>query len=121
MYEELYITNIDAYKVFDNNNGSVYNQNSSLEVAKNVFNGFEGNYKITKYKVNFSNGTSQVNSITDVTRTDNIATLTIYIYNTGVDSIELYDDSLTIPFIKIDMSNKPTERYYMIKQKVKVE
>lgn len=121
MYEELYITNIDAYKVFDNNNGSVYNQNSSLEVAKNVFNGFEGNYKITKYKVNFSDGTSQVNSITEMTRTNNVATLTIYIYNTGVDSIELYDDSLTIPFIKIDMSNKPTERYYMIKQKVKVE
>lgn len=120
IYEELYITNIDSFKVWDNNNGSTYNQNSSIEIAKNVYDGFENNYKITKYKINYKNGTSQTGKIS-YTRTDNEAEISLAVYNTGIDNIELYDDNFTIPFIKIDISDYEINKLYVINQKVKVE
>lgn len=119
-YEELYITNVDSIKVFDNNNGSKYNQNSSLEVAKNIYNGFEDNYKITKYRINYSDNTNVVGDI-DYTRVDNIAEITIIVNNSGIDSIELLNDDLTIPFLKINLENLEQDKIYKITQKLKVE
>lgn len=120
-YEELYINNIDSFKVFDRNNGSTYNQKSSLEVAKNIFDGFVENYTITKYRVNKKNGTHIDYEIQDITRNGNTANIGIYFYNTGVDNIELYDNSMTAPFVRIDVSNLMLNRLYRVVQKIKVE
>ena len=121
-YEELYINNIDTLKVYDNNNnGSTYNQESSLEVAENIFNGFEGNYKITNYRINYKDGTHEDNAIQNVSRTDNIGTIKIFIYNNGIKNIELYDTNYTTPFVTIDLSNYSENKIYQILQKVKVE
>lgn len=120
IYEELYITNIDTFKVWDRNNGSIYNQDSSIQVAKNVKDGFIEEYKIKKYKINYKNGTSQVGNVS-YTRTGNIATITLAVYNTGIDNIQLYDESLSIPFLTIDLASYETGKLYLINQKVKVE
>ena len=120
-YEELYINNIDSFKVFDRNNGSTYNQKSSLEVAKNIFDGFIENYTITKYRVNKKNGTYIDYEIQEITRNGNTADIGIYFYNTGVDNIELYDNSMTAPFVRIDVSNLMLNRLYRVVQKIKVE
>ena len=120
IYEELYITNIDTFKVWDRNNGSTYNQDSSIEVAKNVKDGFIEEYKIKKYKINYKNGTSQVGNVS-YTRTERIAEITLAVYNTGIDNIQIFDDSLSIPFITIDLASYQTDKLYLIKQKVKVE
>lgn len=124
-YEELYINNIDSYKVYDNNNGSTYNQKSSLLVAKTIFEGadtyMEDKYHITNYRINKKDGTHEDHKIEKNSRTDNIAEIKIYFYNTGADNIEIYDRNYTAPFVKIDTSKLEENKLYEISQKIKVE
>lgn len=122
IYEELYINNIDSYKVYDQNNGSTYNQDSSLEITKNIFNSFENNYKITKYRINYADETHEDRDILATTITDNIGTIYIYLSLTKkAKTIQLYDENFTVPFIEIDVSSLELNQMYQIAQKIKVE
>lgn len=120
-YEELYINNIDSYKIYDNNNGSSYQQKPSLELTKNIFNGFEDNFKITNYRINYSDNTHTDEPIRTIQRNGNIATIYLYIYaDKQIDNIQLYDSNYTTPFITIKPSLE-LNKLYVITQKVKVE
>lgn len=121
-YEELYINNTDSFKVYDNNIGSTYNQDSSNNIAAGIFNSFNNNYKITKYRINYEDETYVDKPIESITRTENEATIKMYIYLTKkAKNIQIYDDNFTAPFVTIDISNLSTEKIYQIVQKVKVE
>lgn len=120
-YEELYINNIDTFKVYDENIGSTYNQNASIQIAQNVYNGFTDNYKIKKYKINYNDGTTKNYNISQIVRNGNEAIITIGVYNTGIQSIQLYDEQFTTPFITIDMTDKELNKLYVINQSVIVE
>lgn len=120
-YEELYINNIDSYKVFDNNIGSVYNQNSSLELVYNITNGFNRNYKITKYRINYNNGTHRDYSIQHITRNGQNATIEIYVKNEDIDNIQIYDDAFSYAFASIDMQYYDLNKIYKITEHIKVE
>jgi hypothetical protein len=120
-YEELNINYIDVFKVFDNNNGSVYNQESSNIIAKQVYNGFEEKYKITNYRINYSDNTHKDEKIVRIQRNGNIATIYLYIYaDKQIDNIQLYDSNYTTPFVTIKPSLE-LNKLYVITQKVKVE
>ena len=121
MYEELYITNIDAYKVFNNNSGSTYNQEGSLKIAKNVYNGFQDDYAITSYRINYEDGSKLDGTIKSISRTGNIATLQLFVYNQGIKNIQIFDSEYTIPFATIDFTDYEEGKLYQIIQKVKVE
>ena len=122
MYEELYINNQNSYRVYDNNVGSTYNQEATLKVVDNIFNGFTGNYKITKFRINYNDNTYANKDITHIDITNNIGVITMYIYLTKkAKNIQLYDDSFSAPFVTIDISNCDTEKIYQIVQKIKVE
>lgn len=122
MYEELYINNSNAYKVYDNNVGSVYNQDSSNNVAAGVFDSFNNNYKITKYRINYEDETYENKDITDTEINANIGTIKMYIYLTKkAKNIQLYDNSFTVPFLTIDISSFDIEKIYQVVQKIKVE
>lgn len=120
-YEELYINNIDTFKVWDNNNGSTYNQNASIQIAKNIYNGFTDEYKIKKYRINYNDSSYSDYDLEKPTRTNNEATIKIGVYNTGIKNIEIYDDNFTTPFITIDLSNLELNKLYTIIQKIKIE
>lgn len=120
-YEELYINNIDTFKVYDENIGSTYNQNASIQIAQNVYNGFTDNYKIKKYRINYNDGTNKNYNISQIVRNGNEAIITIGVYNTGIQSIQLYDEQFTTPFITIDMTDKELNKLYVINQSVIVE
>lgn len=120
MYEELIISFLDQIKVYDNNYGSSFNSNSSLQLAKNVYNGFSDNYKLTHYRINKGNTYTNY-PIKNVTRNGNIAEITMFIYYNGEDNIQLYDSNFTAPFLTIDLSKLETGKLYIITQKVKVE
>ena len=120
MYEELIISFLDQFKVYDNNYGSSFNSNSSLQIAKNVYNGFSDNYKLTHYRINKGN-THTDYPIKSVVRTGNVAEITLFIYYNGEDNIQLYDSDFSVPFLTIDISKLETGKLYILKQKVKVE
>lgn len=122
IYEELYINNQNSYKVFDNNVGSTYNQESSLNIVNNIFNGFTDNYKITKYKINYNDGTYENKPITYTEIDGNEGTIRMYIYLTKKGkNIQLYDDNFTAAFLTIDISSFDIEKIYQVVQKIKVE
>lgn len=122
IYEELYINNINSYKVYDQNNGSTYNQDSSLELTNNIFNGFENNYKIKKYRINYADETFENKDLEHIERTDNVGTINIYFYLTKKGkNLQIYDENFTVPFVEIDISNLEINKIYQIVQKVKVE
>lgn len=119
-YEEIIISNLDQIRVFNNNNGSTYNSNCSLKLAKNIYNGFAENYKLKKYRVNYAN--SHVDyDIKNVTRVGNEAIIDMYVYNAGVKNVELYDENFSVPFVTIDITNYEQNKIYKLTQKVKVE
>ena len=119
-YEELIISNLDTIKVYDKNLGVEYNANSSIQVAKNLYNGFQSNYKMTKYRIYYENNYLDF-PLENISISGNIATIEFYIYNTGIKSIEIYDDNFTTPFVTIDLSSYELNKLYKIIQKVKVE
>lgn len=122
IYEELYINNINSYRVYNNNVGSTYNQESSLKIVDGILTSFDNNYKITKYRINFEDNTYTDRVIENITRTDNIAKIYMYVYLTKkAKNIQLYDDSFTVPFLTIDASNLDIEKIYKLEQKLKVE
>ena len=120
-YEQVFLSWIEQIRVLDNNNGSIYNQQATYKVAEQIFNGFEDNYKITNYRIHYKDNTTKDKSITNCSTENNIATIRIYEYNSGIDYIELYDSNYTIPFIKIDTSDLEEDKIIGLTQYVKVE
>lgn len=122
IYEELYINNINSFKVFDNNIGSTYNQECTLKVVDGILQGFNNNYKITKYRINYNDGTYENKPISYKEIDGNEGTIRMYIYLTKPGkNIELYDNSFTVPFLTIDISSFDIEKIYQVVQKIKVE
>jgi hypothetical protein len=122
IYEELYINNINSFKVFDNNIGSTYNQECTLKVVDGVLQGFNNNYKITKYRINYTDNTHEDKPISYTEIQNNEGTIRMFIYLTKPGkNIQLYDDNFSVPFLTIDISNFDIEKIYQVVQKIKVE
>jgi hypothetical protein len=122
MYEELYLNNQNSYRVYDNNVGSTYNQECTLKVVNNIFNSFTDNYKITKYRINYNDGTYENKPVSYTEIDGNEGTIRMYIYLTKPGkNIELYDNNFTVPFLTIDISSFDIEKIYQVVQKIKVE
>lgn len=122
MYEELYLNNQNSYRVYDKNVGSTYNQECTLKVVNNIFNSFTDNYKITKYRINYTDNTHEDKPISYTEIDGNEGTIRMFIYLTKPGkNIEIYDDNFTVPFLTIDISSFDIEKIYQVVQKIKVE
>ena len=121
-YEQVFLSWIEQIRVLDNNNGSIYNQQATYKVAEQIFDGFEDNYKITNYRLNYADETHTDNSLTtEIVNNIGIITIEVEIQtNYELDNIELYDSNYTIPFLKIDTSKLKIGNY-TIKQYLKIE
>ena len=122
IYEELYINTIESIKVYNKNSGSIYNQDSSIEIAKNIANGFESGYKITNFRIFYKDGTTSDKKISSEEIVDGIGIIHIYLYiDKFIDYIEVFDKNYTKSFLKIDMSEYEISKMYHIEQKIKIE
>lgn len=120
-YEEVMVSNVDAFKIYDNNVGSTYEQDPTLKLVKNIYNGFDEDYKITNYRINYTDNTYNDYTIGNIDINDNIATINIYVYvEKEIDNIQLYDGEYTIPFVTLTPELE-VGKAYKITQMVKVE
>ena len=99
--------------IYIRNSGKVYNiemqaeKEDALELlVKLSLNEYESlgkdNFKITNYRINYSDNTHTDEPIRVIQRNGNIATIYLYIYaEKEIDNIQLYDSSYSIPFITI--------------------
>lgn len=130
IYEELFINFINTINIVNNNNpnNSVFNNVGSARLNNSVSNLADyDNAKITKYRINYANGTSQVNGLDpraffgDFGTTYGTYKITVYVpVEYKINSIELISNDEQTSYQTIDCSNLENNKYYTINQKLEV-
>lgn len=130
IYEELFINFINTINIVNNNNpnNSVFNNVGSARLNNSVSNLADyDNAKITKYKINYANGTSQVNELNpyaffgDFGTTYGTYKLTVYVpVEYKINSIELISNDEQTSYQTIDCTSLLNGKYYTLTQKLEV-
>ena len=84
------------------------------------------NSKLSKYKINYSDNSSNIVSIdsSQISIQDNVATVNILVYNPqekSINSIDLISNDEAISYLNIDCSTMINDKCYLINQKVEID
>ena len=130
IYEELFINFINTINIVNNNNpnNSVFNNVGSARLNNSISNLADyDNAKITKYRINYANGTSQVNGLDpraffgDFGTTYGTYKLTVYVpVEYKINSIELISNDEQTSYQTIDCTSLLNGKYYTLTQKLEV-
>ena len=125
IYEVIHINFINTLNVIDQNFGNnIINTNASNYVNANVNTNTNvlSNQAITKYRINYQDGTNLVGSLT-FTRTDNTHgqfTFSAYVEK-ALESIELISNDETMVYQTLSAENFEMDKQYNINQYIKIE
>lgn len=130
IYEELFINFINTINIVNNNNpnNSIFNNIGSARLNNSISNLADyDSAKITKYRINYANGTSQVNGLDpraffgDFGTTYGTYKLTVYVpVEYKINSIELISNDEQTSYQTIDCTSLLNGKYYTITQKLEV-
>lgn len=130
IYEELFINFIYTINIVNNNNpnNSIINSTGSARLNNSISNLADyDNAKITKYRINYANGTSQVNGLDpraffgDFGTTYGTYKLTVYVpVEYKINSIELISNDEQTSYQTIDCTSLLNGKYYTLTQKLEV-
>lgn len=130
IYEELFINFINTINIVNNNNpnNSIINNIGSARLNNSVSNLADyDNAKITKYRINYANGTSQVNGLDPRAFFGNFGTtygtykLTVYVpVEYKINSIELISNDEQTSYQTIDCTSLQRGKYYSLTQRLEV-
>lgn len=130
IYEELFVNFINTINIVNNNNpnNSVFNNVGSGRLNNSISNLADyDNAKITKYRINYANGTSQVNGLDPRAFFGNAGTtygtykLTIYVpVEYKINTIELISNDEQTSYQTIDCTSLLNGKYYTLTQKLEV-
>lgn len=130
IYEELFINFINTITIKNNNNpnNSIINSIGSARLNNSVSNLADyDNAKITKYRVNYANGTNEIvnidpsNFFINSQATYGNYILTIYVpVEYKINSIELISNDEQTSYQTIDCTSLLNGKYYTINQKLEV-
>lgn len=125
IYEKLYINFINTISIINKNNidNVVYNNIGATRLNNSVSEDLDyNNAKITKYRINYKNGTSSVNNFTIPTISGNSATYNFNVSTgSGINTIEFLSNDGSTVYHTIDCSNLANNKTYNIQQRVSVE
>lgn len=119
-YEELYISFVDAIKVWDKNDKSTYQQNASYQLAKQLNEGvrmYVANFRITNKDNSIVQG--EIGEI-PIVNGEGVFEISFQVPSGGAKSFEIFDKDYEIQFANIDLSNV-SPGAYKLTEKVKVE
>lgn len=119
-YEELYISFVDAFKIWDKNDKSTYQQNASYQLAKQISNKIE--MYVANFRVNNKDGTiveSEIGNI-PIVNGEGVFEVVIQVPESGANSFEIYNQDYSVHFATIDLSSLEPGAY-KITEKIKVE
>lgn len=130
IYEELFVNFINTINIVNNNNpnNSVFNNVGSARLNNSISNLADyDNAKITKYRINYANGTSQVNGLDpraffgDFGTTYGTYKITVYVpVEYKINSIELISNDEQTSYQTIDCTSLLNGKYYTLTQKLEV-
>jgi hypothetical protein len=120
IYEELIINFTNRFKVIDNGIENLYLAN---EIVDSMINRITSSY-LGKYQINYNDNTSEIKPISteELTYTDLKTTIKLVIYtNKLIDTIDLLSQDELITYKTINCSNLDLNKYYLIKQDIRIE
>ena len=122
-YENVFINFFNTINVIDNNtNENIMNEDASSYFVNGINSNQYDNLSSLKYKVNFEDGTNNINDITDVSINNLTATLTFVIYvPKTINSVEIISNDGTMKYATLPTHTYNTGSYYKIEQEITIQ
>ncbi len=122
IFEELFINFISLINIKNENTNQIISNINGASILNNSISNL-ANYddtKMTKYKINYLDGTTKINNLAIPEIIGNIANYTITIFNNNINNIELISNDENLSYITIDLTSYENNKFYAIKQKMEV-
>ena len=123
VYETVYLNFVNTISVVNQNNTqSIYNNEVATKLNTSINNPTDyDNLKLTKYKINYQDGTNTVGNIQATLNEDNSYQILMTFYlNKLANTLELISEDEQTIYLTYDLSNAETNKYYSFKQRVRI-
>lgn len=123
IYETLYFNFINSVSIYDNNkNNKLINKYASSMLNKSINNVLDyDDIKLSKIKINYSDGTNEVEKVSTVKISDYKYNIFFNFYvKKNVDTIEFISEDEKIIYLNINANNLQINNLYKISQNVEV-
>ena len=123
VYETVYLNFVNTISVVNQNETqSVYNNAVATKLNTSINNPTDYNdLKLTKYRINYQNGTNTVSNLQATLQTDGSYELLMTFYLSGLaDTLELISEDEQTVYLTYNLANTEINKYYSFKQRVRI-
>ena len=123
VYETVYLNFVNTISVVNQNNTqSVYNNAVATKLNTSINNPTDYNdLKLTKYRINYQNGTNTVSTLQATLQTDGSYELLMTFYLSKLaDTLELISEDEQTVYLTYNLANTEINKYYSFKQRVRL-
>lgn len=123
VYETVYLNFVNTISVVNQNNTqSVYNNEVATKLNTSINNPTDYNdLKLTKYRINYQNGTNTVSTLQATLQTDGSYELLMTFYLSKLaDTLELISEDEETVYLTYNLANAEINKYYSFKQRVRL-
>ena len=123
VYETVYLNFVNTISVVNQNETqSVYNNAVATKLNTSINNPTDyDDLKLTKYRINYQDGTNTVSTLQATLQTDGSYELLMTFYLSKLaDSLELVSEDEQTVYLTYNLVNTETNKYYSFKQRVRI-
>lgn len=123
VYETVYLNFVNTISVVNQNETqSVYNNNVATKLNTSINNPTDyDDLKLTKYRINYQDGTSSVSNLQATLQDDGSYELLMTFYLSRLaDSLELISEDEQTVYLTYNLANTEINKYYSFKQRVRL-
>ena len=123
VYETVYLNFVNTISVVNQNETQpVYNNAVATKLNTSINNPTDyDNLKLTKYRINYQNGTNTVSTLQATLQTDGSYELLMTFYLSKLaDTLELISEDEETVYLTYNLANTEINKYYSFKQRVRI-
>ena len=122
IYETVYLNFINSISIVNNNDTSIYNDNAAVRLNKSINNPADyDNLKLTKYKINYQDGTNTVSDLQATLQDDgSYELLMTFFLNKTANSLELISEDEKTSYLTYNLRNVEINKFYSYNQRVRI-
>ena len=123
VYETVYLNFVNTISVVNQNETqSVYNNNVATKLNTSINNPTDyDDLKLTKYRINYQDGTKSVSTLQATLQTDGSYELLMTFYLSGLaDTLELISEDEETVYLTYNLANTEINKTYSFKQRVRI-
>ena len=123
IYETVYLNFVNTISVVNQNETqSVYNNNVAIKLNTSINNPTDyDDLKLTKYRINYQDGTNSVSNLQATLQTDGSYELLMTFYLSKLaDTLELISEDEQTVYLTYNLANTEINKYYSFKQRVRI-